>query len=316
MTKQVYVSTVPFATVSPEPLERLLDAGFEVEVNPFDRKMTPDEMMAVLPNIDYLVAGIEILNDDVLDTAPRLKVISRVGIGLDALDLEACRRREIRVCYTPDAPTVAVAELNIGMALDALRRISATSARLHRGEWLAHMGGLLRGRTIGFLGFGRIGKTTAQLLSGFRCRKIAVDPVWDIATARALNTTRVGYDTLYSESDIVFVCVPLEEQTRGMVAWPQFQQMKRDAVLINTARGGIVDETDLARALTEGQIAYACLDAYGVEPYAGPLADQENITLTAHMGAAASECRVQMELGAVEEILRFDRGEPLKEPVT
>ena len=314
MTK-VYVSTVPFATVSDEPARLLREAGLDYEVNPYDRKMRAEEMKEVLPDIDYLVAGIEPLDADVLAHAPKLKLIARVGIGLDTVDLGECKRRGIVVTYTPDAPTLAVAELNIGFMLDALRRISYTSEQLHRRNWVPHMGMLLRGRTVGILGLGRIGKSTAQILSGFRVRLLACDPVWDIATARALDVERCSQEQLLKQSDVLVICVPLEPDTVNLIGAPELALMRPSSVLVNAARGGIVDEVALAEALGSGQIAYACTDVYSEEPYTGPLCDLPNITLSGHMGAGADVCRIQMEVGAVEEVVRHDRGLPPLMPV-
>jgi D-3-phosphoglycerate dehydrogenase len=312
--RNVYVSTVPFSSVSPEPLARLEAAGLQVRINPHRRKMTRSEMMSVLPDTDYLVAGIETLDAEVLASAPRLRLISRVGIGLDAIAFDACRARNIQVTYTPDAPTLAVAELNVGLALDALRQISTTTALMHRGVWQPAMGSLLRGKTVGLLGFGRIGKTTAQLLQSFRVQCLACDPVWDIATARALAVERCDLPQLLAAADILFVCVPIARTTRNLIGAAELSAMKPTAILINTARGGIVVEADLANALRSGQLQHAALDVFAEEPYSGELADLDNCTLTAHMAAAAAECRAQMELEAVCEVVRFVHGEPLLQP--
>jgi D-3-phosphoglycerate dehydrogenase len=312
--RHVYVSTVPFATVSPEPLRRLEAAGLTVRINPHDRKMTRDEMMSVLPNIDYLVAGIESLDAEVLACAPKLQLISRVGIGLDAIDFASCAARGIQVAYTPDAPTLAVAELNLGLALDALRKISATSARMHRGVWQPAMGGLLRGKTVGFLGFGRTGKTTAQLLQSFRVRCIACDPVWDVATARALAVDRCDLQALLANADVLFVCVPIGRETRNLIGQRELATMKPSAILINAARGGIVVEAELAQALRSGRLQHAGMDVFSEEPYAGELSGLDNCTLTTHMGAAAAECRVQMELEAVDEVVRVHQGQRVLQP--
>lgn len=311
---KVYVSTVPFATVSTEPLLALREAGLEVAINPFERKMTREEMIAVLPDADYLVAGIETLDAEVLGHAGRLRLISRVGIGLDSVDLVACAKRGIAVAYTPDAPTLAVAELNVALALDALRKVSATSSKMHAGTWQPQMGALLRSRTVGLLGFGRIGKTTAQLLQGFRVRCIACDPVWDVATARALAVERCDLQTVFRESDVVFVCVPITSETRNLVDATLLRLMKPSAVLVNTARGGIVVEEQLAQCLRDRVIAHACLDVFAQEPYAGELSGIDACTLTAHMGAAAAECRLQMESEAVAEVLRVHQGLPVACP--
>ena len=312
---RAFVSTHPFGAVASTPLELLEAAGVAAQLNEYGRKIRPEELARHLADVDFLLAGTERLDTSVLKNAARLKLISRIGIGLDGIDFDYCRERGIRIAYTPDAPTVAVAELIVGVILDCLRRVSWTDSRLRAGVWYRHMGGMLRGRTVGLLGFGRIGKTTARLLRGFGVRLLACDPVWDVATARTLETERCSFESLLQKSDILSLCLPLDDTTRHYIGKLELEQMKPGAVLVNTARGGIVDEVALFEAISSGHLGAAGVDVYEQEPYDGPLKELDNVVLTCHMGAATVESRTAMETEAVEEVLRFVRGEPLKNEV-
>ncbi|EAK4403960.1 3-phosphoglycerate dehydrogenase, partial [Campylobacter coli] len=173
---KVFISTHPFGETSKIPLELLDKNGFEVRINNRGRKITSKELSKDIGEAEVLIAGTEKITEDVLRNAPNLKLISRVGIGLDGIDFELCRKYNIKVVYTPDAPTMAVAELCVGLILDLSRKISFTDANLKQGIWNRHMGMLLYGKTIGIIGMGRIGKSLIKLLSSFNVSFKVCDP--------------------------------------------------------------------------------------------------------------------------------------------
>lgn len=310
-----FVSTVPFGQTSSGPVDALRAAGVDLRINPYGRKIRPDELPQHLGEVAYLIAGTERLTPAILDHAPHLRLIARVGIGLDGIDFDYCNERGIQVSYTPDAPTIAVAELIVGLVLDRLRLISTADRELREGRWNKFMGRQLRGLTLGFLGFGRIGKTAARLMQPFRAQLQACDPVWDLATARLLETTRVDFETLLRTSDVLCLCLPLNDETVHIIGAPQLSAMKPGSVLINTARGGIVDEDALLAALEAGPLSSAAVDVFEQEPYDGPLRHHPEVLSTCHMGAATRTSRVLMEQRAVDEVLRFLRGQALVNPV-
>ena len=273
-------------------------------MNPHGRKLTEDESVAVLRGAHGVIAGTSPLNQKVLDEAPDLAVISRVGVGLDSVDLEAVHQRGIDLFVTADAVRAPVAELTVGLMLAVLRAIPETDRRMRAGEWRQHTGRLLGERTVGIVGFGGIGRTVAQLLRGFGCRILAHDAAGiPDAEAAELGVEVGSLAEVLSESDVVTVHVPLVPGTRNLIGGNELSAMPTDSILVNTARGGIVDEDALLEALQDGHLAGAALDVFGQEPYDGPLLGLDQVVVTAHIGSAAREARDRMELEAVERLL-------------
>ena len=305
------VTTVPFGAKNRLPIDLLEGAGIPCTINPLGRKVTEDELIAMLPGHDMLIAGTEVISDRVMASAPQLRLISRVGIGLDGVDLAAARRRGIHVSYTPEAPAPAVAELTIGLMLCLLRSVHLANAQLHRGEWERHFGRRISEVTIGIIGVGRIGRRVLRRIAAFGTpRVLANDLNPDPKAVPELKLEWVGKEEIFRNADIVTIHVPLTPQTRAMVGRRQFAAMKRGALVVNTARGGIVDEADLADALRSGAVAGAAIDVFEREPYAGELASIERCILTAHMGSMSEDCRARMEIEACEEAVRVASGRP------
>jgi D-3-phosphoglycerate dehydrogenase len=290
-------------------------AGAEIVINPLRRKLKEQDLIKIVPEFDVLIAGTEPITDAVLAKAVRLKFISRVGIGLDSVDLLAAQKRGIKVSYTPDGPSPAVAELTISLMLDLLRSVHISNAHMHRGGWHRYFGRRLSKVTIGIIGAGRIGSRVIRHLAGFDCNRILVN---DIDSSLSLpdypNCTIefVDKDTIYREADIVSVHVPLTSRTRDLIAKEELSLMKPDALLVNTARGGIVNEQDLYENLEAGHLGGAAIDVFEEEPYGGKLVGLDQCLLTAHMGSMSVDCRARMEIEATEEVVRFIMNEPLE----
>lgn len=312
---KVFVSTHPFGETSKIPLELLDKNGFEVRINNRGRKITSKELSKDIGEAEVLIAGTEKITEDVLRNAPNLKLISRVGIGLDGIDFELCRKYNIKVVYTPDAPTMAVAELCVGLILDLSRKISFTDANLKQSIWNRHMGMLLYGKTIGIIGMGRIGKSLIKLLSSFNVSFKVCDPNPDFAFLKIYNVELTNKTKLLKESDVVSLNLPLKKDTINFLMLDDLKNMKKSSILINTARGGIINEDDLYIALKENLIAGAAVDVFEEEPYKGKLRELNNVVLTCHMGASTIESRTDMETQAVEEVVRYKNHIPLKNEV-
>ena len=312
---KLHVSTHPFSSTSPIPMQLVKDNNIELSVNEHGRKNTSEELAQDIKDAEVLVAGTEKITEEVLKNAPNLKLISRVGIGLDGIDFDLCKQYGIRVAYTPDAPTMAVAELCVGMILDLARQVTITDKNIRQGIWKRHMGTLLYGKTVGILGMGRIGKSLIHLLSPFNVKFKVYDIVPDLAYGRLYNVEFVSKETLLKTSDIVSVNVPLKEDTQDYISLHELKQMQADAIIINTARGGIVNEEDLYTALKENIIAGAGIDVFEVEPYVGNLRELDNCLLTCHMGASTIDSRTDMEVQALEEAIRYKNNLPLKNEV-
>jgi D-3-phosphoglycerate dehydrogenase len=312
------VTTIPFADKDVRPLNILEQAGAEVVINPLGRKLTEEDLGGMVSGVDILIAGTEPITETVLGRAQNLKLITRVGIGLDSVDLLAAHRRGIEISYTPDAPSPAVAELTIGLMIDLLRSVNVSNLRMHHGQWYRYFGRRLSKVTIGVIGLGRIGTQVLSYLSGFKCNRILVNdinPGVQTPSHPTCVVERTDKETIYREADIISLHVPLTAKTNNLITRKEMAAMKSDALLINTARGGIVNELDLFRALKAGDLGGAAIDVFEHEPYSGELADLDTCLLTAHMGSMSVDCRTQMELEACAEAARFIRGERLKSPV-
>lgn len=313
---RAYISTDPFGSTSTEPINLLKYNGFAFRCNDLGHKISSEELANNIGDVDVLIAGTENITREVFMSAPNLKLISRVGIGLDGVDFSLCREYGVRVAYTPDAPTIAVAELSVGLILDCCRKITETNNNLKvRNIWCRHMGMLLNGRTVGLMGLGRIGKTLVHMLAGFNVKFIAHDKNPDIAFSKLYNVSLGSKIDVLKYSDIVSINLPLTENTRDYISDEELSLMQKHAILINAARGGIVNEDALNRVLQSGEIAAAAVDVFYDEPYTGPLKERDNCILTCHMGASTVSSRVDMEVQAVQEAIRFSRGEPLKNEV-
>ena len=299
--KTILITTSSFGVSDLAPLKKMQRLGFNVILNPYGRKLTEEEAQTFLEEHQPigLVAGVEPLTARVMQNAHSLKIISRCGIGMDAVDLGAAKRLGITVTNTPDAPTIPVAELTIGMILGLLRQIHVSDAGIREGRWVRPMGELLYGKTVGIIGCGRIGTRLARALQGFECTVLGVDPSCPECTDYHI----VGLEQALAASDIISLHLPYSAQTHHFMEADLLAQMRKGAYLINAARGGLVDEDALFQVLSDGRLAGAALDCFEQEPYEGPLKELKNVLLTAHIGSYAREARVMMEMLAVENLL-------------
>ena len=313
---RVLVTTVPFGERDRTPLEMLEASGVDWLVNPIDRKLTESELVQLVSDTEVLIAGTEPITDAVMAQAPHLRLISRVGVGLDNVDLAAARRRGIAVSYTPTAPAPAVAELTIGLMFSLLRGIHVADANIRAGAWHRTMGWRISDVAFGIVGVGRIGRRVITLLRGLGASRIlAHDIIEDPLLAEELGFTWVPLDQLIGQSDLVSLHVPLTARTRGMFQGPQLAAMRPGSWLVNTARGGIVDESALGEALRAHHLAGAAIDVFEREPYDGELMEIPTCLLTAHMGSMSVDCRAAMEIEATREAVRHLTGQPLNSPV-
>ncbi len=302
--KKILISTSSFGKYDTSLIETLQSEGFVITLNPYGRELRENEITELLDGVDGLIAGTEPLTRNVIYSAKNLKVISRCGIGIDNVDIEAVNERGIKFYRTPEGPALAVAELTLGLIFDSLRHVSYLHKKICSGGWEKKMGRLLTGKTIGIVGMGTIGKKLTTLIKPFNCRIMTSDHVPDIVFAEKSKVDYVSLDELLKESDIVTLHLPLENDTKGLFDRKLFSQMKDGAIFINTSRGKIVDEDDLYDALRDGRITHACLDVYRDEPYTGKLKELDNVTLTCHVGSYAKEARMEMEKQAIENLLK------------
>jgi len=310
---KVLITTVPFGDKNSKPLDLLKKAGAEYIINPLEKKLTESELLGIVNDFDIIIAGTEPITRNIINKAKKLKLISRVGIGLDSVDLLAAEEHGVQVSYTPDAPAQAVSDLAVGFMLTLLRQTHISNIRMHKGEWERFFGRRLGEVTVGIIGLGRTGLGVLSRLQGFGCPRVLVNDVRPNRTLEtAFNFEWVSKEVLYRESDVITLHVPLTKDTDGMITSNELELMKEDAVLINTSRGGIIGEDDLYQHMKRGKLSGAAIDVFETEPYAGNLAQIERCHLTAHMGSMSIDCRTRMEIEATEEAVRFIKGENLK----
>lgn len=278
-------------------------ASLQVIRNPYKRRLTEEEVIELIEKYQPigLCAGVEPLTRKALEQAKSVKVISRCGIGLDSVDLEAAADLGITVYNTPDAPVVSVAEHAMGLMLGLMRHVNVIDAAMRKQEWVKMKGVLLAKKTVGILGCGRIGTYVAKLLSAFGCKLIGYDPYLQEHQYCEL----LPLNDVLKTADIISLHVPHTRETHYMIGAEQFKMMKPSALIINTARGGLIDENALAEALKSGKIAGAALDVFEQEPYKGSLTElPEKTLLTAHIASSAQEARMKMEQETIDNLLK------------
>jgi len=306
---RVLIASYPFGHTDPQVREWIQAAGGELVLNPYPRKLKASEVDDLLAGCEAVVASTEPYDALLLDRHPQLRMIARTGVGLDSVDLEACRARGVWVATTPDAPTASVTELTIGLAVTLARQVGLTDRALRAGRWERRTGWLLGERRIGLLGFGRIGQLVATYLQPFGCEVWATDIDPGVApAAERLGVRLVELDELLGGVDLLSLHVPFTELTGGIVDAAFLGKLREGALLINTARGQLVDEAALLAALESGRLGGAAIDVYQVEPYVGPLASREDVILTAHMGSCSDAGRREMEYGAARAIVAYLEG--------
>ncbi|MDA8141175.1 MAG: phosphoglycerate dehydrogenase [Desulfobacteraceae bacterium] len=299
MTCIVAIGPSSFAEKDKQPLEMLFSAGVEVINNPFSRRLTEEEIITHLHGVHGLIAGLEPLNARVLKSANQLKAIARVGIGMDNVDQQAASQLGIRVSNTPDEPAAAVAELTMGALLSLNRGLMQANQRMHAGIWQKEIGTGLNGAKALIIGYGRTGRRMAQLLINFGVSVMVVDPF--LQEPPRPEIALVELEEGLRQADIVSLHASGRDLILGR---PQFYQIKKGAILLNSARGELLEEAALVDALKEGRIRGAWLDVYWEEPYRGPLTAFEQVLLTPHIGTYTNQCRLQMETSAVSNLLR------------
>jgi D-3-phosphoglycerate dehydrogenase len=286
----------------------------EVIYNPTSRPLSSAELAELLPGCHGYIAGLDTIDNAALQAADQLKVIARYGSGVDRVDVEAAKARGIVVTNTPGANSVSVAELALGLMLGVARSIPPANNATKNGEWPRLKGMSLAGKVIGLIGFGAIGQALARRLQGFDCVLTAFDPYPNVDAALAHNVTLLPLDELLGQADVVSLHMPALPETRGMVNADFLGKMKPGAMLINTARGEIVNEADLLAALQSGHLRGAGLDAFATEPPGAdnPLLKLPQVIATPHTGAHTDGATNAMGWGALQACLSVLRGEELQ----
>jgi len=279
----------------------LLERFSNVTFNETGRQLEGDDLVEFLRGHDKAITALERIDDYVLSRLPELKAIGKYGVGLDMIDLNAMRRHGKRLGWVSGVNRRSAAELALAFAIVMLRHVPAANREVLGGTWRQHIGGLLSGRTVGIIGCGNIGKDLTKLLQPFGC-KILVNDIREYSEFYAeYGIEAVGLEALLSRADVVTFHVPLDDSTRGMLTAERLALMKSTAILLNVARGGLVDEVALKHALIEKKIAAAAFDVFAVEPPKDTeLLNLPNFLASPHIGGSAEEAVLAMGRAAID----------------
>lgn len=300
MGRTLAITTSGFDMANPL-LVKFEENGWNVVRNPYGRKMTEDEVLDLLLTnaVEAMVAGVEPLTREVFAQNPQLRMISRCGSGFDSIDIEAATEAGLSLYRTPDAPAEAVAELTISLAIAVLRRVGEADRLVRSGEWHALMGRSYGRSRIGIAGLGHVGSRVAAVSRVLGAEVGYTDSYVDNDEYQRFDDIKA----LAEWADVLTIHLPRDESTHHTVNADVLAALGHEGVVVNTARGGLIDEEALYASLTEGRIAGAALDVYETEPYSGPLATLPNVMLTCHMGSYARQVRSAMESEALQNAL-------------
>ena len=308
----VFVEAPPFAKFSDAEMRRLLDDERLEVLDWRGKRVNAPGFVEALATADIAVTGNSLtITDELLEKLPNLKLIAKLGTGLDMIDIPSVLRRGILLCNTPGANSVAVAEHTFALLLGYLRNVPQCDNAVRTGQWekARTMGGEICGKTVGIIGLGNIGSRVASRMAGFEARLLGTDPCWPEALAAKYGIERRELNELLAESDIVCVHCPLDETTAGFIGKAELALMKPSALLVNMARGGIVDEDALYEALRGKVISGAIIDAYSQEPLtASPLFSLDNVILSPHAGAFTTDALNAMSRMSVDQLFQYVDG--------
>lgn len=295
---KLLITTYPF---DPSNVGEL--SNVSVFYNTVKRRYKREELIERFEEInpDFIIAGTEKYDSELLDYLPNLKLISRVGIGVNSVDLDECKKRNIIVTNTPNAPTNSVAELTICQIFNMLRGKSSM-----RG-WCKPLGRELSNCNVGIIGAGRIGKKIITKLTTLKPKNIFINDI--------VGNDCISKEELLKKSDIVSINVPLTKETYNLITYDELKLMKKDACILNLSRGGIINEEDLYLWLNKNENFSAAIDVFENEPYGGKLMECENAYLTPHIASHTVESRSSMELSAIKEVTNFINNAPFNNKI-
>jgi len=297
--KKLFIATSSFGQYDQRPLELLKKLKIKYTLNPLSRKLSKTELIEHAQEYDYILAGTEKYDENVFLNLPKLKYIFRLGTGIDNINISIAKQKKIKVTSSKITPEKAVAELVVGMILTLLRKINAQDQNLKRNIWKKEMGFLLHKKTVGIIGYGKIGKYLKKILRGFGVNVI----VHDIKKIKLIKNYSLKY--LISQSDIVTVHANYTKTNKKLLNSKILNKLKKNSVLINTSRAEIIDYECLYKLLKNKKILGAALDVFEKEPYQGKFQKLNNVILTPHIGSYAREIRSEMELEAVKVISKI-----------
>lgn len=304
---KILVTSEYFCKFCGKAKQMLLDAGHTVVDNPYGHTfLTPDKIIPHIGDADAIICDLEKINKDVLDAAKNLKIVARRGVGVDSVDVEECKRRNIEVARTVGLVEKPVAELVMAYILGFSRRISPLNADMHKGVWEKLEAHSLFGKTLGIVGLGNIAKEVVKRAKSFDMNVIYYDIFRNETKELEMGVMYAELDELLTVSDFVTLHVPLLDSTKNLIDRRNLKKMKKSAYLINTARGGILNESDVAEAVKNGYIAGAAIDVFEKEPMTdSPLKEVENVIITPHVATYTIETFIAMDERSAQNIIDY-----------
>ena len=302
---KILVTPTSFKPDSDNPaLEQLRAFADTLVFNPVGKPLSEDQLIPLLADCDGCIAGLDFFTAKVIAGAPALKVISRYGTGIDRVDLAAAKAGNVVVCNTPGANSQAVADLTFALLLNAARKVHILDRKTREGQWPQSTGIELYGKTMGILGLGAVGRAVARRAAGFSMKILAYSPSLNREYAAANGIIAADFDTVTGEADFLCLHLPLTEKTRHIISADVMKSMKKGAVIVNTARGGLIDEEAALELLAAGHLGGMALDVYEKEPLQkSPFFELENVVLTPHTAAHTKEATAAMAKMSVQNLI-------------
>lgn len=307
MSKKVAITSEYFGKFSDEAFKALKDNGLEVIENKYDKFLDKeDEIISLSKEANAIICDLEEISKNVIDQSPNLEIIARRGVGTDSVAVDYAERNGIEVARTLGVVERPVAELVMSFILNISRKIIPLNNDMHQGKWNKILGNSLEGKTLGIIGMGNIGEEITRKAKAFDLDVIYYDVERKLEVEKKLEMEYSSLDGLYKKADIITIHVPLNEHTENLIDYNALEKMKKTAILINTARGAVVNNKDLKKALDNDLIAYAAVDVFNTEPKTDSvLVDCENVLLTPHVGTFTEEIFIKMDVLAAQNVIDF-----------
>jgi D-3-phosphoglycerate dehydrogenase len=310
MVYKVLSTSPTFGHYASEPVEYLKSHGCTIELTPQTKKLSEDEIIQKVKDLDAMIVGIERITEKVIAAAQKVKILAKHGAGVDNIDMKAASSKGIVVTSAPGANSDAVADLTIALFLSVARKIPFADRSIRQGTWPRIAGVQLSGKVLGIIGLGQIGKKVARRASGFDMKVLAYDVIKDEAFALKNGITYTAMEEIFPQCDYISLHIPLTPSTQRLIGEKELGMMKKDTILVNISRGNIVNEEALYQALKTGTIRGAALDVFAQEPAdkANPLLTLDNFIATPHMGGYTIEALRETGMICVRDIVNMLEG--------
>jgi len=305
MSRKILVTPRSFGKTDPQVFDRLAKSGFEIVRNPTGSILSETDLAGLLADCEGVIIGVDPLSAAVLASAPKLQAVAKYGVGVDNIDLSACKDRGIKVSRTVGANAQAVADFAFALMLAVARQVLPIDQRCRQSDWSKITTIDVYGKTLGLLGLGAIGRGVAERARGFNMKILAHDVFWDESYASRIGIARAMPEQIYAQADFISLHLPLLPETQNLIGERELKMMKPTAVLVNTARGGLIDESALLAALQTRQIYGAGMDAFSKEPLTDPAwYALDNLVIGSHAAASTVGATEMMGRMAADNIIR------------